>query len=223
MGGGENVNGLVISNICPSLLLLNGHCAFNYIICQKPFKSNPKEPRYPEKRGLPNFGICAGSIEILWCNLFNLSQLIKTFEMALLGLPSALEPLCAPLNFFLENSHKLDQVINTDYSFILLINLLISWVTEWLRCKCFTITIILSWALFFCKLFANCRNVQLFESCWSRQISAEFPDSFMQVLKLLFQICIWHFRQVVLELIVLVQFFLQIIVRNCSFFDANFA
>ena len=134
MGGGENVNGLVISNICPSLLLLNGHCAFNYIICQKPFKSNPKEPRYPEKRGLPNFGICAGSIEILWCNLFNLSQLIKTFEMALLGLPSALEPLCAPLNFFLENSHKLDQVINTDYSFILLI---------------------LSWALF----FANCLQI----------------------------------------------------------------
>ena len=155
MGGGENVNGLVISNICPSLLLLNGHCAFNYIICQKPFKSNPKEPRYPEKRGLPNFGICAGSIEILWCNLFNLSQLIKTFEMALLGLPSALEPLWAPLNFFLENSHKLDQVINTDYSFILLINLLISWVTEWLRCKCFTITIILSWALF----FANCLQI----------------------------------------------------------------
>ena len=138
MGGGENVNGLVISNICPSLLLLNGHCAFNYIICQKPFKSNPKEPRYPEKRGLPNFGICAGSIEILWYNLFNLSQLIKTFEMALLGLPSALEPLCAPLNFFLENSHKLDQVINTDYSFILLINLLINRVTEWLGCKCFT-------------------------------------------------------------------------------------
>ena len=152
----KNVDGLVFFlKICPSLLLLNGHCAFNYIICQKPFKSNPKEPRYPEKRGLPNFGICAGSIEILWCNLFNLSQLIKTFEMALLGLPSALEPLCAPLNFFLENSHKLDQVINTDYSFILLINLLISWVTEWLRCKCFTITIILSWALF----FANCLQI----------------------------------------------------------------
>ena len=149
VGGGENVNGLVISNICPSLLLLNGHCAFNYIICQKPFKSNPKEPRYPEKRGLPNFGICAGSIEILWCNLFNLSQLIKTFEMALLGLPSALEPLCAPLNFFLENSHKLDQVINTDYSFILLINLLISMVTEWFGCKCFTNFVL---DTFFCKL-----------------------------------------------------------------------
>ena len=58
--------------------------------------------------------------------------------MALLGLPSALEPLCGPLNLFLENSHKLDQVINTDYSFILLINLLINRVTEWLGCKCFT-------------------------------------------------------------------------------------
>ena len=65
--------------------------------------------------------------------------------------------------------------------------------------------------------FANCRNGQLFESCWSSQISAEFPDSFMQVLKLLFQICIWHFRQVVLELIVLVQFFCKLLYGTVLF------
>ena len=131
----------------------------------------------------------------------------------MLGLPSALlEPLCAPLNLLLENSHKLDQVINTDYSNIFLINLLISRVTEWLGCKCFT-NFVLETFFLQIGIMGN-----IFESCWSRQISAEFPDSFMKVLKLLFQICIWHFRQVVLELIVLVHFFLQIIVRNRSFF-----
>ena len=95
---------------------------------------------------------------------------------------------------------------------IFLINLLISRVTEWLGCKCFT-NFVLETFFLQIGIMGN-----IFESCWSRQISAEFPDSFMKVLKLLFQICIWHFRQVVLELIVLVHFFLQIIVRNRSFF-----